>query len=311
MRRAALAASVLGLCACHGSSWHSLVGDNAKPATAPAGPVAVQVNADAITVDEIDARLKNLPPNLSDAQKSALTGKATIDLVDQELLLQHALDAGLDREPDVAAEIDAARRRLLAQAYLQKKVLVYVHPSEEEIREYYAANPALFAERRVYALEKLDVPAITAEQGAALQALVAHVKSPGDVTQWLAANHIAYTASNGVRGAEDLPLALLPKLAAMPDGQLGVLIGNGTATVIRRAHSESQPVSLETARPAIARFLANRQGDERAREEVLRLRQGAKLEFLGDFAKYRDLALAQTARPASAQPATPGASSAQ
>jgi hypothetical protein len=80
-------------------------------------------------------------------------------VIERELLVQQALHAGLDREPAVKEAIDASRRQILAQAWLDK-VVAGKTVSREEIRAFYAEHPELFAERRVYRLrETREVPA--------------------------------------------------------------------------------------------------------------------------------------------------------
>src|SRR5687768_16673450 len=71
-------------------------------------------------------------------------------VIDRELLVQRALAAGLERDPQVAQSIDNARRQVLAQAYLEQAAAAVSRVSAEEVRTFYAANPALFAERRIY-----------------------------------------------------------------------------------------------------------------------------------------------------------------
>ena len=80
-------------------------------------------------------------------------------IIDRELLVQQAINAGLERDPAVKEQIDTARRQILAQAWLDK-VAAGQTVSRDEIRSFYAENPALFAERRVYRVrETRDVPA--------------------------------------------------------------------------------------------------------------------------------------------------------
>jgi len=84
------------------------------------------------------------------ANGSATLAQAVERVIDRELLVQKALEAGLDRDPLVKDSIDNARRQVLAQAYLDRTASGANRPSREEVRAFYAENPALFAERRVY-----------------------------------------------------------------------------------------------------------------------------------------------------------------
>src|SRR5437870_7592331 len=81
---------------------------------------------------------------------SASVAQAVEKVIDRELLVQKALEAGLERDPQVKDSIDNARRQVLAQAYLDRAASAATQPGKEEVRAFYAENPALFAERRIY-----------------------------------------------------------------------------------------------------------------------------------------------------------------
>src|SRR5256714_8547462 len=80
-------------------------------------------------------------------------------VIDRELLVQKALEAGLERDPQLGESIDAARRQLLAQAYIDKVSASVQKSSREEVHAFYAENPVLFAERRIYRMRELVVSA--------------------------------------------------------------------------------------------------------------------------------------------------------
>ena len=92
---------------------------------------------------------------------AASAGQALEKVIERELLVQQALHAGLDREPAVKEAIDASRRQILAQAWIDK-VVAGKAVSHEEIRAFYAEHPELFAERRVYHVRETRV--VPAEQ---------------------------------------------------------------------------------------------------------------------------------------------------
>jgi EpsD family peptidyl-prolyl cis-trans isomerase len=284
------------LCVLLGGCWW----DGLLSSTPPGDQVAVKVNSDVISAQQVSGLMQGAPANLTSDQQVQAAGQATVNLIDQQLLTQQALEHKLDRDPQVAAALATARAKILAQAYLQKTLLAGVKPTDQAVREYFDGNPALFAQRRVYALQEIDVPAISGENAELLEGLVRIAKSLHQVTQWLQDSKIEYTVKDGVRGAEQLPLTLLPKVAQLKDGQIGILLGNGRATILVLVHSEDKPLTLEQARPAIERFLANRQGEQMASAEIQRLRQTAKLEFQGDYTRFSTLVLAKPEAPPAA-----------
>jgi hypothetical protein len=180
-------------------------------------------------------------------------------LIDRELLAQRALAAGLERDPRVAESVDAARRQLLAQAYLERLARVARKPTREEVRAFYAENPELFAQRRIYHTRALAVPA-GAELTDALRAEVGRVPVR-------------------TQAAEDVPLAWLPKLARMQPGETQVL-GNSAVQLVQ---VEAAALSEAEAAPRIEEFLAGRARLEIAAAEIRRLREGARIEYAAQF----------------------------
>ena len=92
---------------------------------------------------------------------AASASQALEKVIERELLVQQALHAGLERDPAVKEAIDASRRQILAQAWIDK-VVAGKAVSREEIRAFYAEHPELFAERRVYRVRETRV--VPAEQ---------------------------------------------------------------------------------------------------------------------------------------------------
>ena len=224
---------------------------------------------------EISARELHVASGASMAQ-------AVEKVIDRELLVQKALAAGLERDPQVAADIDNARRELLAQAYVERAARAQARPTREEVRAFYAENPALFAERRIYATRELVVSA-SPEMIDVLRAQVAHASDLDEVAAWLKARNARYNMTRQTQPAEEIPLAFLPKLAAMQPGELAVFATALGASVLQLIYSESAPLAFEQATPVIESFLAGRKRLAVAQAEVKRLRETAKIEYVAQF----------------------------
>jgi EpsD family peptidyl-prolyl cis-trans isomerase len=80
-------------------------------------------------------------------------------VIDRELLVQKALEAKLEADPEIAQAIDNSRRQILAQAYLERTAAAKAKSSPDEVSAFYAENPALFAQRRIYRLREVTVVA--------------------------------------------------------------------------------------------------------------------------------------------------------
>ena len=84
-----------------------------------ASQTAVKVNKSEITVHQINFVLqqqRGLKPEQTDAASKQILER----LIDQELALQKADDLKVDRDPRVVQQLEAAKRDIIARAYLDK-----------------------------------------------------------------------------------------------------------------------------------------------------------------------------------------------
>ncbi|HYN11064.1 MAG TPA: EpsD family peptidyl-prolyl cis-trans isomerase [Burkholderiales bacterium] len=213
--------------------------------------------------------------------QQAPTAQALEKVIDRELLVQKALEARLDRDPAVVESIDNARRQLLAQAYLERKAAAE-QSSREEIRAFYGENRALFAERRIYRLRELVV-SVPTEMIDVLRAETASASDLEEVSAWLKSRNARFSAASLTQPAEQLPLSYLPQLARMKPGEIAMFAAPLGASVIQLVHAEDAPLTEQQAAPLIEQFLAGRKKLELAAAEVRRLREGATIEYVGDF----------------------------
>ena len=211
--------------------------------------------------------------------RDASGAQALEKIIDRELLVQKALAAGLDRDPLVLQSIDNARRQLLAQAYLERAAAAVPKSTSEEIRGFYADNPGLFGERRIYRLRELAVSA-PAEMLEVLRAEAARAKDLEQVAAWLRLRNARFNAVNLTQPAEQLPLSQLSQLARMKDGEIAVFASPLGASVVQLLHAEDAPLSEQQAAPLIEQFLAGRKRMELAAAEVRKLRSRARIEYV-------------------------------
>lgn len=215
------------------------------------------------------------------ARDSSAT-QALEKIIDRELLVQKALAAGLERDPQVAQQIDHARRSLLAQAYLDRAAAALPRSSTEEVRAFYAENPALFGERRIYRLRELAV-SVPAELVEVLRAEAARATDLDEVAAWLQARNARFTIATLTQPAEQVPLAQLPQLARMKEGDIAVFAAPPGVSVVQLVQVQEAPLSEQQAAPLIEQFLVARKRMELAAAEVRRLRDGARIEYVGDI----------------------------
>ena len=277
----------------------ALVGCGDKKKDVAASQTAAKVNKEEITVHQINYVLSQ-QRGLAPAQAASASRQVLEGLIDQELAVQKATDQKLDRDPRVVQQLEGARREIISRAYLDKIGQGAPKPTPTEIKAYYDAHPALFSQRRLYSFQEINIQA-KPEQVDALRTKLAAAKDLAEFAAFLKANDFRYTANEAVRGAEQLPLASLDRIAQMKDGQSMFTVVPGGASVLYLAGSRSQPVDEQRAVPAIEQFLLNGRKRKLVEDDLKALRSSSKVEYVGTYAA--DAAKAAAAAP----PPTPEA----
>jgi EpsD family peptidyl-prolyl cis-trans isomerase len=269
--------------------------------------VAAKVNDTELTVHQVNFALQSIP-NLDKDQAQAASLRVVRRLVDQEVIAQKALADKLDRDPLVVQALDAARRQILAEAYMTRKLGTPSEPSDAEVTDYFNRHPELFAKRKIYRLQEISIKAPQDKReviGAQLKAS----KTLDDFAAWLKAENLETRAAQGVKPAEQLPMEMVSRLSQMPDGQAMIVNAPEGLTVVILAGSQAQPVTLEQAKPAIGRLLQTQARQKAAKAELDALKAAAKIEYMGEFvdAGKEEEAAAAAPAPAAAAPAEPAA----
>ena len=268
--------------------------------------VAAKVNGTELTVSQVNYALQRIP-NLDKEQSKAASLQVVRNLVDQEALAQKAQSEKLDRDPTVVQALDAAHRQIMAEAYMSRKLGTPADPTDAEVTDYFNKHPELFTKRKIYRLQELAIKA-PEEKREAIRKQLAESKTLNEFAEWLKAEKYPAQASQGVKPAEQLPLQMVAKLAEMPDGQAMVVNTPDGVTVIVLADSQLQPVTLEQAKPAIARLLQNEARQKAAKAELDAVKAAAKIEYVGEFADAgKEPAAAPAPAESAAAPAAPAA----
>ncbi|WP_431050608.1 EpsD family peptidyl-prolyl cis-trans isomerase [Roseateles sp. L2-2] len=268
---------------------------------AKASQTAAKVNKEEITVHQINFVLQR-QPNVKPEQVDAASRQILERLIDQELAVQKAQDLKLDRDPRVVQQIETAKREIIARAYADHLGETASKPTDQEIRQYYNDKPALFAERRIYNLQEINIEA-KPDQFEAIRAKLQGAKTLPEFLEALKTDNFKFVGSQVVRSAEQIPLNNLDAISRLKDGQF---IMNGQPnglTVLFLAGSQRQPATEAQARPSIEMFLLNQRRSELVAKDIKSMRDNAKIEYVGKFAEA-------ASAPASSTPTSDTAASA-
>jgi len=281
-RRSALAATVLCL---------SLVtvacgkGGDKKASS----QVAVKVNGDEVSVHQVDLILRRQAANVPANQQDVVTRRVVETLVDQEILSQAARKDKLDQDPQVVQMMEAAKRDVLARAYLERLSDKVTEPSSDEVDRYYDSHPNLFSQRRLYSLQETTV-AMPADKAAQLKEKLEATTSMEKLDEVLKAESVRSNTRQLSISAEDVPLGLLDQLAALKEGRSVVQLQEGSGRVLTMINSKLSPIPPAQAKRLIAMHLVKERQRNALQQGVKALREQSKIEYQGRYAELLNAA---------------------
>jgi EpsD family peptidyl-prolyl cis-trans isomerase len=261
--------------------------------------VAAKINADDITISQVNSALSTIPvvpgKTIDDAKREVLE-----NLIVQNLADQQAVKMKLDRKPEVMQAIESAKNTILARAYMDPIMAAIPKPTEAEAHKFYVEHPELFSNRHIYNLRELELES-KPELAASIREMAGKGQSMDAIAAWLKDKNIASAIQSGVKPAEQLPLELLKALDKLTAGKLLVVELSKTISILQVVASKVEPVTEAAAGPVINEYLMNARKKEALDKEITSLKALAKIEYFGEFQSGVKAATAE------AKPATPEA----
>ncbi len=239
----------------------------------PESQVFARVNGDELSIHQLNFSLNKIAPKgVTLAEREVLAEK----LIDRQLAVQAATKNGLDRRPEVMMRLEEARRDILAAAYAEEVASAFDKPANEAVARYYAEHPGLFAERKVYRLREIvlpaDSPALAETRNRLnkkddLNDIVASLKqSPG-----------SFTDQAVMRSAEQLPIEVVDQLVKVKRGETISFQMPRGLVIYEMQSAEAAPLTWQESMPLIQKFL-NKQGESALiAADFKRLRSTAKI----------------------------------
>lgn len=238
--------------------------------------VLAKVNSDEITVHQVnfDLASQQLPKEVN----SETVKKMSLErLVNRSLLVQKSIELKLDREPQVMQAIENARKMILAQAYAERITKDAPAAKPEEVKSYFDKHPELFSQRKIYQFMSVMIQSpITKEQ---INQALAETHNITDLVAKLKADNFTVAQTLETKSADQLPLEMLPKVAAMKVGDTVVFTG-ATTLIVHLIASKDAPLTEQQATPAIQNFLLSQARSKIVDQELERLRKDAKIEYV-------------------------------
>lgn len=242
--------------------------------------VAAKIDGKEVTIHEVNQYLSRMEHMQGTPEQ--IRRRAIDAVIDQNLLLEAAKRAKVDRDPHVLQSLLESNKDILIKAYLEQKITPPSPPTAAAILAYYQAHPALFAERKLYQLDQLDIQA-NQEQQKNLLAALRDSATIEDFIKWLKTQRITFDDIPTVKAPEDMSAQERDAFLTVKVGEATIMNQNpdGIGITVLTA-TQPQPLSLDNVRMKISRILSA----EARRQEIAALtetyRQRAKIEYVNE-----------------------------
>jgi EpsD family peptidyl-prolyl cis-trans isomerase len=244
--------------------------------------VAAKVNGSDITFAQIDQAMLRQPILGVSEQRWPTTAAALDELIDQELILQKAREAQIDRDPEVMQATQSARRAALANAWLRSAVGVVPTPTDQEIDDYLHHHPELASGRRFFNWRLASLQASPA-QIAGIQQQIAGNMNFDEILAYLDANNLSYVKSQRTAASDQLSAESLKQLSAINPGDTALFASGGHFDLVQLTSGYAAPIDAGAVRPLIEAALSEERTKDTIEAKIASLRGSAKIEFVGDF----------------------------
>lgn len=145
MRRWLVITASLWVTILAGRGW---AGEATPPGPPEASQAVARVNQVEITYGQFKSRLESIEKDRGPIPREKWKDLLR-QMVQEEILLQGAIADGLDKEAAVKASLEEARRRVLIEEWIRRRVLAQARVTDEEARKRYEDNKPLFSTETV------------------------------------------------------------------------------------------------------------------------------------------------------------------
>ncbi len=228
-----------------------LAGCHKGGGSAPTGQVVASVDGQEVTQREVSAELNGFSSQDENATKKAQQS-AVQAILNRKLLAKAARDAGIEKSADYQLMRARTDELTLAQAYEQQLASKLPRPSQDEIRQYMAQHPNTFAQRKIYVIDRIEIPASVSPK---ILDDIKPLHSMDAIEQVLLNASIDYVRAPAAIDARSTPPAIIDQIAKMPAGEPFVIPGQGSVTISQVKEARTVPFSGPAAEDFAQRAL--------------------------------------------------------
>ena len=233
---------------------------------APTGQVAATVDGKEITVRDLNTELAGRLPTDPKQQKLAQQ-QALQAIVNRKLLAMAAAKQGLQKTPEFALQQQRLNDTLLAETLQQKLAEAVPAPTPEEVSAYIAANPDTFAQRKIFAIDQIQIPGqITQDK----VNMFRPVKTMEEAQAVATTNHLAFRRGDVTLDAVGVDPRVVASILKLPANEVFVIPENAALLINVVRGVTVQPLTGAPATKYATEFLKR----QRTQEAVIRQMQG-------------------------------------
>jgi EpsD family peptidyl-prolyl cis-trans isomerase len=260
----------------------SLLGCNKSGEAKSNGQIVARIGDQVVTAQELDTELRwnNVA---ADRQRDDVVVKRVLgELVARKYALRHALDAKLDREPNVLLDILRSREQVLANAFAMRELSKQASAiTAADTEKYIVDHPLKFANRKILTIEQISFPIGPTNQS--LPDVLKEFSALDKIQQRLAELGIASSRSRTSISTSDMPDELLRTIQEKQPGDV-IFVRSGQNGVFLSVYgAEVRPLEGEAAMNVARQF---QQKDlAKAQASLINFSANMEAKYEGEYAK--------------------------
>lgn len=243
------------------------------------GQVAAVADGEDITMQEINAEIgPNVP---ADADKKAVQAAALNNLIDRRMLAKAAKDDGLNETSEYLVRTRQLNDALLVQLLSDKTAQSIKVPGDAEIARYIAAHPAKFADRKIYAVDRIQ---FAKPSDASWLSKLEPLHSMQAVADMLSASGVRFVRKPDEIDTATVPKVTLDSIIALPAGEPFVTGDPQAINVSAVTGSRPAPITGPDASPIAVRELRMEALQKVMQDRLKAVRGAAEISYQPGFA---------------------------
>ena len=239
--------------------------------SAPTGQVIATVGGQEITQRELNAELNGFSSQDANATKRAQAA-ALQAIVNRKLMAKAAKDAGIEKSAEYQLQRARSDELMLAQAYEQQIGSQVPRPSQDDIRQYMAQHPNTFAQRKIYVVDRIQIPGATSKK--VLDA-IKPLHTMQDIEKVLLDNGVDYVRAPASIDARSTPPAIIDQIAKMPPSEPFVIPAANAITISQITDTRTVPFTGPAAEDYAQHALTAERAQKTIEAKMTELRNSA------------------------------------